>query len=420
MVNDPKSMFRKAALDKLASPEQLDVLMQITSPRTWAMLYALAGLVLLVIVWSIFGTIPTKVAGQGILIRGDAVLGVTSLASGQITQMKVATGDHVEVGQVIAEIGQPAVELRLANQRARLEELTRSDESARGAEAQNLEQSLAALDAELASVRKSIVDYQADLAALRERQGVQENLVKRGLLTRNTVLQTRSQIAASEQAVSRADVRIAEIATQRTSLARNAAERADARRVALDDVKRAISEIESQREGTTLIRSPYAGRVLEIASNNGDVVTPGKQVLTLENESRPLEAVIYVPAQEGKKITPGMDVRISPSTVKAEEFGFMIAKVRRVSDFPISPEGLKRVLRNDALVEALSGKGAPVEVQVELQADPTKPSGFRWSSSVGPPSEVFSGTLATATVVVERRRPISMVIPVLKSTVGAN
>ena len=245
MVNDPKSMFRKAALDKLASPEQLDVLMQITSPRTWAMLYALAGLVLLVIVWSIFGTIPTKVAGQGILIRGDAVLGVTSLASGQITQMKVATGDRIEVGQVIAEIGQPAVELRLANQRGRLEELAKNDESARDAEAQNLEQSLAALDAELASVRKSIVDYQADLAALRERQGVQENLVKRGLLTRNTVLQTRSQIAASEQAVSRAEVRIAEIATQRTSLARNAAERADARRVALDDVRRAISEIES-------------------------------------------------------------------------------------------------------------------------------------------------------------------------------
>lgn len=420
MLQDPKSMFRKAALDKLASPEQLDVLMQITSPRNWAMLYALGALIVLIIAWSIFGTIPTKVSGQGILLRGDAVLAVSSLATGQITAMKVSVGEQVVVGQVIAEVGQPAIDLRLANQRARLAELTRNDAESIVAEADNLTQSLAALDAERVSVDKSIVDFQADVSALRERMTVQDDLVKRGLLTRNTVLGTRSQIASSEQAIGRASVRLAEIATQRTTLARNADERRDARRVSLDDAQRQISELESQREGSTLIRSPYAGRVLEIASNTGDVVSPGRQVLTIEDEGRPLEAVIYVPALEGKRIKAGMDVRISPSTVKAEEFGFMLAKVRKVSDFPVSPDGLRRTLRNDALVEVLSGKGAPVEVQIELQPDPELPSGFRWSSSVGPPAPVFSGTLATATVVVERRRPISMVIPVLKRTVGAN
>ena len=420
MLQDPKSMFRKAALDKLASPEQLDVLMEVTSPRNWALVYGMGGLILLVIAWSIFGTIPTKVAGQGILIRGDAVLAVTSLATGQITAMKVAAGDRIEVGQIIAEIGQPAIELRLANQRARLAELMQSDGDSKLAEADNLQQSLAALDAERASMQKSIVDFQADLTSLRERMVVQEDLVRRGLLTKGTVLGTRSQISGTEQSISRAQVRIAEIATQRSSLARNVSERADSRAAALDDIRRQISEIEGQREGSTLIRSPYAGRVLEIASNNGDVVSPGRQVLTIENEARPLEAVIYVSGLEGKRIKPGMEVRISPSTVKAEEYGFMLAKVRKVGDFPVSPEGLRRVLRNDSLVEALSGKGTSVEVQIELMADPTMPSGFKWSSSVGPPTAVFSGTLATATVVVERRRPISLVIPVLKSTVGAN
>lgn len=420
MLQDPKSIFRKAALDKLASPEQLDVLMQVTSPRIWAMLYAMAGLILLVIAWSIFGTIPTKVAGQGILIRGDAVLAVTSLATGQITSMKVSSGDRIEVGQVIAEVGQPAIELRLANQRARVLELAASDSEAQSAEADNLQQSLLALDAERASVQKSIVDFQADTVALRERMTVQEDLVKRGLLTRNTVLATRSQVSSSEQAISRAQVRLAEIATQRTSLARNLTERAGARRAALDDARRQILELEGQREGSTIIRSPYAGRVLEIASNTGDVVSPGRQVLTVEDEGRPLEAVIYVPALDGKRIRPGMEVRISPSTVKAEEYGFMLAKVRRVSDFPVSPEGLSRVLRNDSLVEVLSGQGAPVEVQITLEADPTMASGFRWSSSKGPPAPVFSGTLANATVVVERRRPISLVIPILERTVGVN
>ena len=44
MLQDPKSMFRKAALDKLASPEQLDVLMEVTSPRNWALVYGMGGL----------------------------------------------------------------------------------------------------------------------------------------------------------------------------------------------------------------------------------------------------------------------------------------------------------------------------------------------------------------------------------------
>lgn len=415
---EPNQMFRKAALEKLASPEQLDVMMQITSPRTWLALYALGGLVVLVILWSIFGKIPTKVAGQGILIRGDAVLAVTSPASGQITEFKVRPGDQVKPGDVVAVIGQSGLELRIANQRQRLATLIADDAAAREADAENLRQSLAALEAELASVRQSIVDYQADIAALTERLGVQEQLVQRGLLTRNTVLATRSQLNTTQQAKARAEVRIAEIATQRTSLERGVRERGEQRVNQIEEAKRQLVELEGQRDNTAVIRSPFAGRVLEMTVSTGDVVGPGRQVLTLENEEQSLEAFIYVAAMEGKKIRPGMEVRVSPSTVKAEEYGFMKGEVRAVSDFPVSGEALNRVLRNQTLVESLSAQGAPVEVIVKLKPADT-PSGFEWSSSQGPPAQVYSGTMSTAQVVVEERRPISLVIPIMRSALGA-
>ena len=51
-VSQSSAMFRKVSLDRLASPEQLDEVMSVTSARTWI---ALAGLVVLLIVVIIWG-----------------------------------------------------------------------------------------------------------------------------------------------------------------------------------------------------------------------------------------------------------------------------------------------------------------------------------------------------------------------------
>lgn len=62
-----RSLFRKTALDHLASPEQLDQLLQITSAKSWLALLALAMLLIAILVWSIVGVIPITVAGTGVI-----------------------------------------------------------------------------------------------------------------------------------------------------------------------------------------------------------------------------------------------------------------------------------------------------------------------------------------------------------------
>ena len=96
----------------------------------------------------------------------------------------------------------------------------------------------------------------------------------------------------------------------------------------------------------------------------------------------------------------------------------MIGEVKSVSNFPVTPEALRRVLRNDSLVETFAGDSAPIEVVAKLKPAKT-PSGFQWSSSQGPPTQVFSGTIVSASVVVESRKPISYVLPVIKNTIGS-
>ena len=94
-------LFRKSALDKLSSPEQLDVMMQVTSPMGWLALWTIGAVLAAIIVWSVVGSISIKVSGKGILIRGGSVLDLATTGSGRISEILVKPGDDVneEIGR---------------------------------------------------------------------------------------------------------------------------------------------------------------------------------------------------------------------------------------------------------------------------------------------------------------------------------
>lgn len=64
-----RDIFRKEALERLYSPEQLDRLMPITNPRGWLALAGIGLFLLAAILWGFFGSIPLTVEGHGALVR---------------------------------------------------------------------------------------------------------------------------------------------------------------------------------------------------------------------------------------------------------------------------------------------------------------------------------------------------------------
>jgi HlyD family secretion protein len=178
-----------------------------------------------------------------------------------------------------------------------------------------------------------------------------------------------------------------------------------------------------EREATVV--SSYAGRVVELKVNVGELVDHGTALLTLVPEGvRPdagddLVSVIFVPAGEGKKIRPGMPVELSPSTAKRDEFGFLMGRVRSVAELPSTPEGMMRTLQNKQMVQTLSNNAAPIEVVVDLDRDPGTPSGYKWSSSRGPPIKINNGTLGEADVEVSSLPLLSLIIPPLRQFLGS-
>lgn len=382
-MSDPKKLFRKAALDKMASPERLDEMMEVTAPAGWMALLAL-GLVLVgAVIWGVVGSIPIKVQGQGILIRGEAVLDVTAASGGRISEISVGTGDIVEPGDVVAKIAQPDLALRIQNTEEELQSLLSQSEQQK------------------TSSGRIVAQLEQQRRDLREKVSTQQEMVNRGLVTRGTLLATQSQLASIEQQIAQLQVT------------------GDARGNRIDDVRRELEQLQNQLSQSSEVTSPYHGRVLELMTDSGNLVAPGFRLLTLEALEGPIDTVVYVPAAEGKKIKRGMPARVSPSTVRPEEYGFMLGEVKSVSEYPVTAEGMVRVLRNDQLVQSLTGQGgALIEVVVDLEEDPNTPSGFAWSSSQGPPTQVFTGTIADAQVIVDRRKPISYVLPIFKDATG--
>jgi len=113
-------IFRKVAMERLSSPEQLDQLMQVADPRGWLALGALGALLLMALTWGIFGSIPTEAQGEGILLRSGGVASVVAAENGQVEDILVGVGDVIQKGQVVALIRQEELLRQIQDSRTKL------------------------------------------------------------------------------------------------------------------------------------------------------------------------------------------------------------------------------------------------------------------------------------------------------------
>ncbi len=271
MAMDQSKLFREQALKKQSSPEQLDELIQITNSASWLALAAFGGLIIVALIWGIFGSIPTTTTGTGVFIKGGDINSVLAPTSGEVREINVKVGEVIKVGQRVGRVG---------------------------------------------------------------------------------------NVTAT---------------------------------------------------------SPAGGRVMQILVDPGTFINAGTPLISIEGPGATTVVLAYLALAEAKKVQPGMQAQISPSTVKKEEFGSILGKVVAVAEFPSTMSSLKGTLVNEELIKIVANMEGPVEVRIDLDRDPNAPSGYKWTSAGGPPIPISNGTLGAVTVVISDQMPISMILPWLKS-----
>lgn len=477
MINQKDNLFRPEALERAATPEQLDQIMQVVSPKKWLPLVAIGSLVAAGLGWGILGRIPITVTGQGILVYPSKVVSFQSASAGKLQTINVRVGDTVETGQVLATLDQGELIKQLQLARSNKTQLLVQDRKvsslqqqrqgldiqALQQQRQSLQQSLKAVqqltpilqEKGLDAIKQDRINLQQRLQAVREllptfkqRLANRQQLLDQGAVSDDTVLQARqdylnavSQINEAESQLKQLDVKeadaqrqylenvnsIKDLKTQlkqldskQAAVAQQDLETSTNREQSIQEVERNIALLEQQLKDNSQIKSNYAGRILEISATSGQVIQPGSRIgaIAAQQPSAQLVSIAFFPVSDGKKIQSGMKLQITPTTVQRERFGGIVGTVNQVSAFPVTKEGALSTVGSPEVVQGLMSSGGQIQVDANLQIDTNTESGYKWSSSDGPQMKVTNGTTTTVRVTVEERAPISFVIPILRTWSG--
>ncbi|ACV61831.1 secretion protein HlyD family protein [Desulfofarcimen acetoxidans DSM 771] len=456
-----QGLFRKVALDRLSSPEQLDRLITVTTTRSWFALLAIACILLTSVLWGVFGSIPTKVYGQGVIANSFGIYNIVSGDSGQISDIRVVVGDHVNKGEVVARINHPQLAEQINDLKIELEQLKKLDENGIkegndkniGSELADLFSLTQKITEAKAALINAEVDYENAISGLSydiqmadnslEQARVSEqgkksyldkmtSLYQSGAVSKNDYENAKRDYDLQRMLVQSAEQNLSKLTAgqwqdtiikyrqnleqAQLSLQMLKEQFATTKATRIAEAEDEVKKLQNKLITSSEIAAQVDGRVVEIKVNRGDIVQSGTCLVSMDREGSTIkqEAVLYVSAEEGKKILPGMEALISPSTVKKEQYGYILGRVTSISEYPATSQDMMHTLGNEGLVTKLAGEGASLEMHVDITVDASTVSGFKWTSTGGPPQKINSGILCEGSVTINKEHPIGMVIPTLK------
>jgi HlyD family secretion protein len=182
------------------------------------------------------------------------------------------------------------------------------------------------------------------------------------------------------------------------------------------DLKKAgVDRLRVEMEVGSFVRSPISGIMHEIRLGRGSVAAAGSVVGTVGPDQQSyFQVMALLRGKTRKRAAPGMEAHIVPDSIEKEEYGSMRGRVTAVSDEDISIEHVDQIVHNDQLTKNLFGDEPALLAYIELVPTKDNPSGFEWWSGKGPPYKITAGSVATVDIIVERVRPIALVIPALR------
>ena len=414
-------LFRKAALEKLSTPDQLDRLIVITGPRGWLALLAIAGALVTALLWGVFGTISYKVGGTGMLIKTGGLFNICHNFSGRLVDIRVRDGDLIKEGDVVARIDQIDTLKQIFDLREKIAELSSQRDKTLLYSSDSNKKNIEYIEDEAKKLNDTIKSSRENLALLNEKMANQKKLVEKGLITKDTALATKQQINGIEESIAAAYNQLKALDVKKVDTDKSRNDEIYTITVQLKDLNDNLNSLLKKYDDSAKIVSPYAGKVVQVVAVTGKALNAGEPVATLEltgKNIKDIEAIVYVPISEGKLVRVGMDIRISPTIVKKEEYGFILGKVTEVSEYPVTSARMLELLANDQLVSTISQGGAMIEVKADLINDKTTVSGYKWSTEKGPPLKIQSGTFCDTLVTYKTERPINLVIPILRKWTG--
>lgn len=95
-------LYRKSAVERISTPEQLDKALTVTSPMSWIALAAVTVVLLAAVIWSVTATIPVTVTAAGIVVSPVSTNAVYCPETGTVLTVFVSPNTEVSIGDPVA------------------------------------------------------------------------------------------------------------------------------------------------------------------------------------------------------------------------------------------------------------------------------------------------------------------------------
>ena len=366
------NIFRKAAMEKISSPDALDRNIKVVSMRGWLALIAAALLIIITIVWSFVGSISTFIDASGIVMYGSGIENIIATEDGMITDLNIETGDIVNKNTAVVRIDKSDI----AEEINSYEDCCNQIEEFRNSKFKDI----------------SVLSY--DIYSYFEDD----------VFAYNSAESDSEKKLIYDKMNNMCDVLVNEYTLKRSKM-----------------------QEELFNRSSVIVQSN--GKVLEVYKKTGDYIHVGDVIASMivqsidsyeGTESMNNEVIVYVPVSDGKKISKGMEVQVIPSTVDKEKYGCIIGSVKSVSEYAVSEENMMSVLNNELLVENISTGDALIEVHIELLKDNTTVSKYKWTTKNGAPVTIAPGTVCSARIEIGSSKPVEIVFPFIKNIIESN
>lgn len=366
----------------------------------------------LAVLWAVSPSVEVEVEGSGVLLQPDSRVGIYARSAGQVQKLFQLVGAPVAQGDLVASLDR-------IDQAAPGGGLVPSNPDALRRQGEAIGKQKAAIRAQIANLTTTNQPVAKQLQAL-ESLRQQEVIPRYSPLwvgAQDLYLRNQSQIKALEGQLAVLDASQAELDGQRLSQE---------------------------------VLAPRSGRLLSLSVAPGQAVAPGQRIGTIgpaaQRADRPRSAVGLFSDADAARLKPGDEIKLDPLLQSrdryggtTQRYGSVIGRIVNISPSNADLAEVSRVVGDPELATSLMarsrqaalGEGgdpmataadkliAPVVlVTVALEGAATA-SGLRWSSGLGPDLRLENGTPAKLKVVVERRSPVSYLMPFLRWLGGA-
>lgn len=383
--------------------------------------YVLIGILITCIIavaWGMFGSIPQRVKGVGMINTVEGLDRITAISTGRISEIKAGINDEVKAGDVIAFIDQPEVKSSIEQMKFSIEKLKQNNAISSKGNVQNTTIKTQSNNLAISRLKANIEEINKSIQFHEKRLAQEKELFEKGLITYSQYFSTQQELASDKISKINLEEQLELITldTKERELSNNLDELNIEKQLGLLELE--LEDMVKEYKLKSEIKAQIDGYISQLNVKIGDIVSPELTIGIITANTKDNNKFIlnlYVPFNSNSVIDKGMSVDIQIFSVDPYLHGYLEGKVKYVSQYISDTEGLMNTLGNKNLIQYIDSKGGVYSVVVELEKDPDTYSGYKWSNGEGPQIKIHPGQLSLAYVNVKEKAPIDLILPIFEA-----